>query len=321
MIYTRNKLITLDSKFGIQQNGTYKSNLLFNFRNLLSDEQHNIKSEVVVLNAQIPISFYVINEYNNVLTISGSGILTTSITADPGNYDANTLITELKSKFLAAGITFSTIKINRNTGRLIFTASIFTNYQFSGSMIGILGTTTDVISVSTVYKCIYPLNLLGIQKLSIRSDAFAVQSVSSVDFSFSNILITIPVDMAPFSMISYSSQLELNKNLLNVRLINEIDIKIYDENNNLVNFNNLDWNITLVITSEIKYDQPDISLNNILNKNVLELQKKLEPPIEDYTDRRIDQLEERQGFAGEINNPPENPIKLQNQKELDLLNY
>jgi hypothetical protein len=321
MIYTRNKLITLDSKFGIQQNGTYKSNLLFNFRNLLSDEQHYIKSEVVVLNAQIPISFYVINEYNNVLTISGSGILTTSITADPGNYDANTLITELKSKFLAAGITFSTIKINRNTGRLIFTAFIFTNYQFSGSMIGILGTTTTVISVSTVYKCIYPLNLLGIQKLSIRSDAFAVQSVSSVDFSFSNILITIPVDMAPFSMISYSSQLELNKNLLNVRLINEIDIKIYDENNNLVNFNNLDWNITLVITSEIKYDQPDISLNNILNKNVLELQKKLEPPIEDYTDRRIDQLEERQGFAGEINNPPENPIKLQNQKELDLLNY
>jgi hypothetical protein len=311
MIYTRNKLITLDSKFGIQQNGTYKSNLLFNFRNLLSDEQHYIKSEVVVLNAQIPISFYVINEYNNVLTISGSGILTTSITADPGNYDANTLITELKSKFLAAGITFSTIKINRNTGRLIFTAFIFTNYQFSGSMIGILGTTTTVISVSTVYKCIYPLNLLGIQKLSIRSDAFAVQSVSSVDFSFSNILITIPVDMAPFSMISYSSQLELNKNLLNVRLINEIDIKIYDENNNLVNFNNLDWNITLVITSEIKYDQPDISLNNILNKNVLELQKKLEPPIEDYTDRRID----------EINNPPENPIKLQNQKELDLLNY
>ena len=93
MIYTRNKLITLDSKFGIQQNGTYKSNLLFNFRNLLSDEQHYIKSEVVVLNAQIPISFYVINEYNNVLTISGSGILTTSITVDPGNYDANTLIT------------------------------------------------------------------------------------------------------------------------------------------------------------------------------------------------------------------------------------
>ena len=93
MIYNKNKLITLNSKYGIQNNGTYKSNLLFNFKNLLSDEQHMLKSEVIVLNAQIPVSFYVINEYNNVLTISGSGILTTSITVDTGNYNANTLIT------------------------------------------------------------------------------------------------------------------------------------------------------------------------------------------------------------------------------------
>ena len=28
MIYNKNKLITLNSKYGIQQNGTYKSNLL-----------------------------------------------------------------------------------------------------------------------------------------------------------------------------------------------------------------------------------------------------------------------------------------------------
>jgi len=93
MIYTKNKLITLSSKYGIQQNGTYKSHLLFNFKNLLSDEQHMLKSEVIVLNAQIPVSFYVINDYNNVLKISGTGILTTTITIETGNYNANTLIT------------------------------------------------------------------------------------------------------------------------------------------------------------------------------------------------------------------------------------
>ena len=43
MIYNKNKLITLNSKYGIQQNGTYKSDLLFNFKNLLSDEQHMLK--------------------------------------------------------------------------------------------------------------------------------------------------------------------------------------------------------------------------------------------------------------------------------------
>jgi hypothetical protein len=176
-------------------------------------------------------------------------------------------------------------------------------------MIDILGTTTDVISVNTTYKCIYPLNLLGVQKLSIKSEALSVQSVSSVDYSYSNTLVTIPSDVSPFSMINYNSQSDVNKNILNMRVVNEIDIKIYDENNNLVNFNNLDWNLTIVITTEIKYDQPEISLNNTLNKNMLNLQQ----PIEDYNDRRIEEIEKQ----------PENidPIKLQNEKELDILNY
>ena len=257
MIYTKNRLITLSSKYGIQQNGTYKSHLMFNFKNLLSDEQQMLKSEVIVLNAQIPVSFYVINEYNNVLTISGSGILTTTITIDTGNYNANTLISELKSQFLTSGVVFSNIKINKNSGKLVFTALLFTNYSFSGSMLDILGTTTSVNLNSTTYRCIYPLNLLGVEKLSIKSERLAVQSVSSVDYSFSNTLITIPVDVSPFSMISYSSQSDVNKNLLNVRTINEIDIQIFDEDNNLVNFHNLDWNITLVITTEIKVDHQE----------------------------------------------------------------
>ena len=312
MIYTKNKLITLNFKYGIQQNGTYKSNLLFNFKNLLSDEQHMLKSEIIVLNAQIPVSFYVVNEYNNVLTISGPGILTTSITCDTGNYNANTLITELKSQFTNAGILFSNIKINKNSGKLVFTATSATNYSFSGSMLDIIGTTTSIISSSNTYRCIYPLNLLGVQKLSIKSERLAVQTASSVDYSFSNTLVTIPVDVSPFSMISYTSQSDANKNLLNIRTVNEIDIQIYDENNNLVNFNNLDWNITLIITSEIKFDQQEISLNTLLNKNYIDLK----PPVEDLNDRLIEDISNSNENKNVID-----PIKTQQQKELDILNY
>ncbi len=312
MIYTKNKLITLNSKYGIQQNGTYKSNLLFNFKSLLSDEQHMLKSEVIVLNAQIPVSFYVINEYNNVLTISGPGILTTSITCDTGNYNANTLITELKSQFTNAGVLFTSIKINKNSGKLVFTATSTTNYSFSGSMLDIIGSTTSITSSSNIYRCIYPLNLLGVQKLSIKSEKLAVQTASSVDYSVSNTLVTIPVDVSPFSMISYTSQSDANKNLLNVRNVNEIDILIYDENNNLVNFNNLDWNITLIITSEIKFDQQEISLNTLLNKNYIDLK----PPVEDLNDRLIEDISNSNENKNVID-----PIKTQQQKELDILNY
>jgi hypothetical protein len=180
-------------------------------------------------------------------------------------------------------------------------------------MLDILGTTASVDSSSTTYRCIYPLNLLGAQKLSIKSERLAVQSVSSVDYSFSNTLITIPVDVSPFSMISYNSQSDVNKNLLNVRTINEIDIQIYDENNNLINFNNLDWNITLIITTEIKHDQQEISLNTLLKNNYLDLKE----PVEDLNDRLIEDIKNTDNNKNNIIDTK----KAQQQKELDILNY
>jgi hypothetical protein len=113
-------------------------------------------------------------------------------------------------------------------------------------------------------------------------------------------------------MISYNSQSDANKNLLNVRTINEIDIQVYDENNNLVNFNNLDWNITLIITTEIKFDQQEISLNTFLKNNYLDLKE----PVEDLNDRLIEDINNTDN-----NNNIIDPIKTQQQKELDILNY
>jgi hypothetical protein len=107
-------------------------------------------------------------------------------------------------------------------------------------------------------------------------------------------------------MISYNSQSDVNKNILNVRTVNEIDIQILDEDNNLVNFNNLDWNITLVITTEIQFDRQERTLNTILNNNYLDLK----PQEEEINDGLI-----------EDKNNIEIPIKTQQEKELDILNY
>jgi hypothetical protein len=302
MIYTENKLITLSSKYGIQQNGTFKSNILFNFKNLLSDEEHILKSYITVLNAQIPVSFYVITSLNNKLVLQTS--VTTTITISNGNYSANTLITELQTKFLSAGITFTSIQFNKINGILSFISNGFTNYYFTSAstLLNVLGTTSSIISVSTAYKCPYPLNLLGVQKLSIKSERLAIHSVSSIDFSFSNTLVTIPCDVPPYSLISYISQSDQNKNLLNIRNINEIDIQIFDENNNFIDFNNLDWTITLTISSELSTNEQKYYLNDILQNNNLGL-KNINEPL-----------------------PPEEPQveeipETQEQKELKILNY
>jgi len=305
MIYTENKLITLNSKYGIQQNGTFKSNVLFNFKNLLSDEEHILKSYITVLNAQIPVSFYVITSSNNKLVLE-TGV-TTTITITNGNYSANTLIIELQTKFLTAGITFTSIQFNKVNGIISFVSNGFTNYYFTSdsTLLNVLGTTSSIISVSTVYTCPYPLNLLGVQKLSIKSERLAIHSVSSIDFSFSNTLVTIPCDVPPYSLISYTSQSEQNKNLLNIRNINEIDIQIFDENNNFIDFNNLDWTITLTISSELSTNDQKYSLSEILQNNTLSLKKNEQLPVE---------------------LPPEEPQveeipETQEQKELKILSY
>ena len=316
MIYTKNKLITLNSKYGIQENGTMKSKLLFNFKNLLSDDSNILKSFITVVNAQIPCSFYVINDSNNKIVINGPFISATTIYLTNGNYNANTLITELKSEFLNAGILFSSIKINKINGRLKFTSIGLVDYFFTSdsTIFDVLGTTSDITASSNVYSCPYPLNLLGVKKLLITSTKLSIHSVSSVDYASSNILITIPSDVSPFSLISYAAQSDASKNLLNIRSINEIDINIYDENNNYIDFNNLDWTITLTISSEVNFDELTNmtwdSIRNELNQLIIsELNKK-----------NLD-LQQEQQPEPEPPQPPPPKEETQAEKELKILNY
>ena len=113
-------------------------------------------------------------------------------------------------------------------------------------------------------------------------------------------------------MISYNSQSDANKNLLNIRSINEIDINIYDENNNYIDFNNLDWTMTLVISSEINFDEVlNISWDSIR----MQQQQKL---IDEMNNKYIDSQQE----SPPIEEPQPPPIEeSQQEKELKILNY
>ena len=67
MVYQDNRIITLNSQDGEKLNGTYLSNIHFNFSGLLKEDPNLIRSYITVLNAQIPVSFYIIDETNNIL--------------------------------------------------------------------------------------------------------------------------------------------------------------------------------------------------------------------------------------------------------------
>ena len=68
-----------------------------------------------------------------------------------------------------------------------------------------------------------------------------------------------------------------------------------------------------IITTEINYDQQEISLNTLLKNNYLDLKE----PVEDLNDRLIEDIKNRDNNKNNIIDPK----KIQQQKELEILNY
>ena len=250
-VIVENKLITLNSLYSIKQNGTLNSSVLFNFKGILVDEDDIVSSNICVMNAQIPVSFYVVPADSRITTYNF--VNPTGVAIIPaGNYNFNSLKTLIDSQFAAQNV-YIEFLLDKATGRVSF-------HQFSGSasdgivfsstyFATLLGwTTTGPFSPSLSYwRAPYPMNLLGVKKLNIQSQKLQISSFTSVTSNLGVILCTIPVDVPAYSMINYTNQTDLNKSALQTKVIDQIDISITDEATNLLDFHNIDWSITLVL--------------------------------------------------------------------------
>jgi len=170
MVYQDNRIITLNSQDGEKLNGTYLSNIHFNFSGLLKEEPSLIRSYVTVLNAQIPVSFYIIDETNNVLKYLQNYVSKT-ITLNVGNYNGNQMVSTLNASFIANGSSV-TVSLNSSTGILTFIPGAGGPYGFSSTSTikGILGFSEDISSTFFPIIMPYQLNLLGKKKIFINSN-------------------------------------------------------------------------------------------------------------------------------------------------------
>jgi hypothetical protein len=247
--YIDTKIIAITSQSAnVKRNGTYLSNLRYEFGQYLNDEPDIIHRQVQLLNAQIPYSFYVINYTNQLFKYKlGIGSIITA-TIPVGNYTANSLITALKTAVADANFLITISSIN---GTLTFSYNtsfiIYNNFTYSiGSVLGFASNSTNN-SVANAITASYPLNLLGIKTLQIRSNNLSCNNISSVEGGMTTLLATIPVSAVPFGMIDYK---DVGNNLISISNTNldDLDIEIIDgESGNYINFNNQDWCITLAI--------------------------------------------------------------------------
>ena len=90
-------IITVNSSHRISLNGSYKSDLLFNFIGLLKQENTIEQVQISLVNAQIPVSFYTINYTNNVFKIKLGDNAITCYCIQVGNYNDISLISALNT--------------------------------------------------------------------------------------------------------------------------------------------------------------------------------------------------------------------------------
>ena len=274
--YTETRIISLNSAYAnLKRNDTFLSDTDFFFKNVLKDEPNIIRSTIQVVNAQIPVSYYQINYTNDIFkfsSVSPGNIVNISITR--GNYNSSSLITELQNKLLAAGYTF-TITISRITGIMTFSSNLHF-FMWNNPLGTILGFNTVLGSVfngtSWNITATFPLNLLGIQKLKVFSNALATQSFDSVGSGNNSLITTLTVNAPPFGLIIYDTPTE--PLILKTKTLNTIDIQILDENNNYINFNNCNWTLTLqlnIVRMQSPEANPIKSIVDVLEQSLQKL--------------------------------------------------
>ena len=268
--YTENKLINLTSESANQYfNTTFLSNLSFNTPSLLTPNPFIKRIEISTIHAEIPVSFYTINYSNSFFkySIDNGTIFTKQVPV--GNYNANTLITALLTLMNDANFQ---IIINKVSGIIQMhhnkTFTIYTDNIFSiGKVLGFNLNTSYVSAETPLYTltALYPLNLLGIKKINISSQTLHTSNFSSANGTTS-LINSISVDQPPFSLIVYQNTSGA-KFTLNNLYINKIDLQLYDEDFNYINFNNINWSILLCLY--ITYDIPAITIPaQITNKPI-----------------------------------------------------
>ena len=251
--YIETKIIALTSQSAtIKYNSDYLSNVRYNLGAIYNNDDDIIHKHVQLLNAQIPYSFYVVNYTNNKLVIKkvGDPVFTT-VSIPVGNYNANSLISTLVSLLDSLAGIIIEISLSNINGVLTFFRLTGGDIIISSqsTCLGILGfkSNTTYTSVADTLVAPYPLNLLGIKTLQIRSSNLVMSNISSVNGGQTTLLAAIPVDCVPFGMMDYSDK---GNNLISIHndSLDDLDLDIIDgESGAYINFNNQDWCITLAI--------------------------------------------------------------------------
>jgi hypothetical protein len=295
MSYIDSRLINLNSSDAIRLNDTKLSNVQFNFSNVLKEEKDIIFSSGGVSNASFCFSFYNINDTNNAfdiaITPATKSTYTYNVDIAKGMYNATSLLkyiqNDLNAQMAYDGLTdadgvqmYSQFNYFSATGRfeIIILPTTYTSYKqllfdkvlqpntvfYTLGLIDKYTTGSEIATYDPSYLSNYLINMLGVKKINVYSSALANTSLDSKTKSNNDLVRSINVDVPPYGLISFSNSTGIYGKFKNKR-INNIDIRLLDENENFIDFNNVDWvmSIQIIMTKKL------IIQDNYFDRNTL----------------------------------------------------
>jgi hypothetical protein len=251
-IITETRLIVLNSKDATKLNGGMNSNVIFEFNDIMLKSNDIIYTTLAVLDAEIPASYYNVNGNNNTTSITRNGVTTPVITAS-GNYNALEYITEFKSRYAIAftganlAMSYDAIagkySIQDTAFEITINSTGSTSYALLG---GVVGTDYIFSKTATPKNSFNSLaNFLGVTRIKLMSDTLVSRNVDSNNMTTTTLIDTLGASAGDFGLTVYNSL--GRESLLLAKRIQEIDMQIKDQTNNFIDFNFIDWNITLIL--------------------------------------------------------------------------
>jgi hypothetical protein len=266
----------------IMYNGSMNSSGLWTIQNFVNHDENVQHIYFSVSHCEIPNSFYLINQYNNCLAITSGGISTIYI-VPVGNYNTISLATAIK---LLLPSTY-TITYNSTKAKYTITALVaFTITTTSTTISRIMGLskTADMVAslVGSTYTLELPfvVNFLPTARLNVRSAALQLDNYHSNDQS-NDVFLSLQNNSAQNAMILYENT-TLLKYHMNLDNLNMMDIRITDDSNRCLDFNNSAWFLTVRVDIQYYPLVKTTNFSNIIkdnNKLLLEyLQSMAEEP-------------------------------------------
>ena len=236
-----------------------KNNLRFDLNSYISSTQ-NVTTLVSLHSFSFTNSFYNINANNCCIYYTDDNVYIISTSLPLGNYDIDDLIALLNSLFvntLVFAYSLRTMKVTvTSTIPFRFASGVDNIYEVLGFPEVISDTTLSTTNTSP-----FVFNMIGIQQLNICLSNLNLKSIGVKNSGKKSIIDSVQVT-SPSGSVQHYCNCDNFRYMITDNLVDFLNVVIYDQDFRPVDFNNIDWFMS--VKFEFCYEKQFIQPSNYL---------------------------------------------------------